>query len=144
MIRGGAVLVCRTRGRLLVLSECESRVRGGRWWQMRDLVGWCQGLEVEAGGRQWQLIEMAGRRFGGRKNWVFLRVRRDLMLMLLVRVLKSVLLLRVLSNQQPHPFADSMYSSRRASTLPPSDPWFVVVGVCSEHRLVLQALPKPW
>lgn len=110
---------------------------------MLGLVGWYQWLEAEAGGRRWQWIEMAVGRFGGRYGWV-LKVWRGLMLMLLVRVSNPVLLLRVLSIQQPHPSADSMCSFRQASTLPPSDPWFVVVGGCSEHRLVLQARPKPW
>lgn len=73
---------------------------------MLGLVGWCQWLEAEAGGRRWQWVEMVGRRSGGRKNWVLWRVQRELMLTLLVRVLKSVLSLWVLSIRQPHPFAD--------------------------------------
>lgn len=80
------------------------------------------------------MIEMAVVRFGGGYGWVLWRVLRDLMLMLLVRVLMSVLSLWVLSIQQPHPFADPICSSRQASTLPLSDPWFGVVGKYSEHR----------
>lgn len=144
MIRGGARLVCRTRGRSLVVSSCASRFRGGRWWRMLGLVGRCQGLEVEAGGKRWQLIEMALGRFGGRNDWVLLRVRHVLMLTLLVRVSNPVLSLWALLIPQPHPFGDSTCSSRRVSTLPVSDPWVVVVGGYSERRQVLQARPKPW